>query len=180
MDEQDRMKTFLLAGVFLAACALPAAAAESGYTLRATDLRARPFVDAPTIATLPERTAVEIATRQGAWMEIKTREGSKGWIRMLSVRLGNPDQKASGGNILSAIGVGNRPRPQTTATVTTGVRGFSEAELKDAKPNPAEVDKMESFAADKAQATAFAANGKLGARQIAYFDEQGKPVEKKK
>jgi hypothetical protein len=174
------MKSFLLAGVMLAAAAFSALAAESGYTLRATDLRGKPFVDAPVIASLPERTAVEIATRQGAWMEIRTREGIKGWIRMLSVRLGNQDQKASGGNILSAIGVGNRPRPQTTATVTTGVRGFSEAELKDAKPNPAEADKMESFAADRAQAAAFAASGKLGARQIAYFDEQGKPAEKKK
>ncbi len=175
------MTRFFLALAIALAAAAPAAAVESGYTLRPTELKDKPFVDAETVATLPEKTQVEIVTRQGAWMQVRTKDAkSQGWVRMLSVRLGDPNQKPGGGNILSAIGVGSRTRPQTTATVTTGVRGFSEEDLKGAKPNPAEVDKMESYSADPAQSEAFAQSGKLAARDVAYFDETGKPLGKKK
>ena len=161
---------------------LPAAyAAESGYTLRPTELKDQPFLDAATVVTLPEKTKVEIVTRQGAWMQIRTSDKQQGWVRMLSVRLGSPDQKPrSGGNLLSAIGIASRPRPTTTATVTTGVRGFSEEDLANAAPNAAELAKMKGFAATAVDAQQLAAQGKLQSRQIAYFDADGKPLKEKK
>jgi len=160
---------------------LPAAyAAENGYTLKATELKDKPFLDAVTVVTLPEKTPVEITTRQGAWMQIRTKDKQQGWVRMLSVRLGNPDQKPrGGGNLLSAIGIGNRPRTSTTATVTTGVRGFSEEDLAKAAPNAAELEKMKGFAATAADAQQLAAQAKLDRRQIAYFDADGKPLKEK-
>jgi len=161
---------------------LPAAyAAESGYTLKPTELKDQPFLDAVTVVTLAEKTQVEIVTRQGAWMQVRTKDKQQGWVRMLSVRLGNPDQKSqSGGNLLSAIGIASRPRPTTTATVTTGVRGFSEEDLANAKPNAAEVEKMKSFAATTAETAKLAETVKLTATRIAYFDEGGKPLKEKK
>jgi hypothetical protein len=160
---------------------LPTAySAESGYTYRATEVRARPFLDAPVVITLPELSRVEILNRQGAWMQIKTRSAQQGWVRMLSVRLGNPDQKPKGGNLLSSIGIASRPRPATTATVTTGVRGFSAEDLAKAEPNPAEAEKMKGFAAKPAEAKAFAESGKLAPRTVAYFDADGKPLKDKK
>jgi hypothetical protein len=165
------------------ACLLPqpvVQAAETGYTLRATELKAKPFLDADTLATLAEKTTVEILTRQGAWMQVKTAEAKQGWIRMLSVRLGNPEQKPRGGNLLSALGVGNRPRPVTTSTVTTGVRGFSEEDLANAQPNGAELEKMKSYAATAADAGKLADGGKLETRPLAYFDENGKALKDKK
>jgi len=170
---------------FLAAFALliaSAYAAETGYTLKATELKDKPFLDAATVAMLPEKTVVEIVIRQGGWMQIKTADAKQqGWVRMLSVKLGSPDQKPqSGGNLLSALGIGSKPRPSGTSTVTTGVRGFSEEDLAEAKPNAAEVEKMKSFAATSAQAVKLAESGKLEARQVAYFDERGKPIKVKK
>lgn len=161
---------------------LPAAyAAESGYTLRPTELKDKPFLDAATVVTLPEKTQVEIVTRQGAWMQIQTKSNQQGWVRMLSVRLGSPDQKPrAGGNLLSAIGIASRPRPTTTATVTTGVRGFSEEDLAKAAPNAAELAKMKGFAATAADAQQLATQGKLDPRQVAYFDADGKPLTGKK
>jgi hypothetical protein len=155
-------------------------AAETGYTIKATELKAKPFLDADTLATLAEKTTVEILTRQGAWMQIKTAQARQGWIRMLSVRLGSPDQKPQGGNLLSALGIGSRPRPATTSTVTTGVRGFSEEDLANARPNVAELEKMKSFAATSEQAGKLADSGKLQMRPLAYFDESGKPFREKK
>lgn len=161
---------------------VPAAdAAENGYTQRPTELKDKPFLDAVTTVTLAEKTQVEIVTRQGAWMQVRTRNNQQGWVRMLSVRLGSPDQKPrGGGNLLSAIGIASRPRPTTTATVTTGVRGFSEEDLAKAAPNAAELEKMKGFAATAADAMQLAAQGRLEPRQIAYFDSDGKPLKEKK
>ncbi len=161
---------------------LPAAyAAESGYTLKPTDLKDKPFLDAVTVVTLPEKNQVEIVTREGAWMQVRTKDKQLGWVRMLSVRLGSPDQKPqSGGNLLSAIGIASRPRPTTTATVTTGVRGFSEEDLVKAVPNPVEVAKMKGFAATAADAQQLAVQGELEQNEIAYFDAAGKPLKDKK
>ncbi len=156
-------------------------AAETGYTLKSTDVRDKPFFDATTVATLPEKTVVEILLRQGGWMQIKSTDGKQGWIRLLSVALGSPDKKPqTSGNMLSALSLGSRPAPSTNSTVTTGVRGFSEEDLAKAKPNPAEVEKMKSFAATKEEARALADSGKLWVKQVAYFDEKGKPLKVKK
>ena len=176
------MKFLLRVIAVLAMLTATAYAAEIGYTLRATEVKDNPFLDANTVATLAEKTTVEIVTRQGAWMKVKTTDAKQqGWIRMLSVRLGSPDQKPqSGGSLLSALGIGSRPRPSTNSTVTTGVRGFSEEDLANAKPNAAEVEKMKSFAATPEEAAKLAASGKLAATQVAYFDENGKPLKEKK
>jgi hypothetical protein len=175
------MKTLARLIALLALLIPTAYAAETGYTLKATEVRDKPFLDATTIVTLPEKATVEILTRQGAWMQIKTADARQGWIRMLSVRLGSPDQKPpSGGNLLSALGIASRPRPATTSTVTTGVRGFSEEDLANAKPNAAELEKMKSFAATTAEAAKLAESGKLAATSVAYFDELGKPLKEKK
>jgi hypothetical protein len=162
--------------------AVPAAyAAETGYTLRATEVKDKPYLDAQTVVTLPEKTTVEIVARQGAWMQVKAKDLKSGWVRMLSVRLGSPDQKTqSSGNLLSAIGIGNRPRTTSTSTVTTGVRGFSEEDLAKATPNPAEVEKMKGYSATPVDAGDFAKAGKLAAQDVAYFDENGKPLKVKK
>ena len=176
------MKTLLRLAALLAWLIPAAYAAETGYTLKATEVRDNPFLDANTIATLPEKTVVEIVTRQGAWMKVKTADAKQqGWIRMLSVRLGSPDQKPqSGGSLLSALGIGSRPKPSTNSTVTTGVRGFSEEDLANAKPNAAEVEKMKGFTATPEEATRLAESGKLAATPVAYFDENGKPLKENK
>ena len=168
--------------VCLLACLIGGAhAAETGYTLKATEVKDKPFLDASTLLNLPEKTIVEIVTRQGAWMQIKTADAKQGWVRMLSVRLGKPDQKAqSGGNLLSALGIGSRPRPATTSRVTTGVRGFSEEDLANAKPDAGELEQMKSYAVTSEEATKRAASGKLSARTVAYFDETGRALKEGK
>jgi uncharacterized protein YgiM (DUF1202 family) len=175
------MKTLLRLAVLLAWLIPSAYAAETGYTLKATEVKDKPFLDANTLVTLPEKTTVEIVTRQGAWMQIKAADVKQGWIRMLSVRLGTPDQKPqNSGSLLSALGIGSRPNPSTNSTVTTGVRGFSEEDLANAKPNAAEVEKMKSYAATSGEVVKFTESGKLAAKPVAYFDENGKPLKEKK
>jgi hypothetical protein len=52
--------------------------------------------------------------------------------------------------------------------VTTGVRGLDAEQIANAQPNPAELAKLEKFAADRDAAAGFAAQGKLSATAVAY------------
>lgn len=167
-----------LAPVLLTAAA---AQAETGYTLRAIDLKAKPFLDSDNVAKLPDKAELEIVTRQGPWMQVKTKDQKLGYVRLLQVRLGGAVTAADPGGYvpLPATGASSSSRPATTATVTTGVRGFSEEELKASQPNKAEYEKMKGFAATPEQAAAYAAGVKLAARAVPFYGEDGKALKDK-
>ena len=174
----DRMRRLWWLVMSVAAVlAAPAWAQETGFTLRETDVKAKPFLDAELLAKLPEKTPVTVLVRQGGWMQIKAGE-TQGWVRMLSLRLGNPDPKKNDTSFLVAIT--RSSRPSANPTVTTGVRGFSEEDLKAAKPSPEEVAKMESFAVPPAGVAQFAVAGKLVAQRVAFVKADGKPEKDKK
>jgi len=152
-------------------------AAEVGYTLRAIDLKAKPYLDAETLAKLAERAEIEIVTRNGPWMLVKTKGKQTGYVRLLQVRLGSSTSSGEQGGWLPPAGIETASsRPTTTAATTTGVRGFSEEDLKAAQPNKAEYEKMKTFAATPQQASAFAGQAQLGTRVIAYYAEDGKAI----
>lgn len=169
-------------GIALAAGWLLCSAAfaqEAGYTLRATEVKARPFLDAENVGQLPEKAQVSILTRQGGWSQVRAGD-TQGWVRLLSLRFGNIDPKKNQ-TALAATTIGfGRPRPGAGPTVTTGVRGFSEEDLKAAKPNPDEVKKMEGFALPAAAAAQYAAAGKLVAQTVPYVEADGTLAKVKK
>jgi hypothetical protein len=158
-----------------ASWAAAAAAADTGYLLKAADLKSKPFLDADTLVRLPEKTALEIVAREGPWMLVKA-DGKQGYVRLLQVRLAVSD------SMLAAAPAAARPGPSaarpagTAPIVTTGVRGFDEQGLKDAEPDPAAFALMVSFAASKGQAQQFAQASPLAARAMPYYGVNGKPV----
>lgn len=141
-------------------------AAEPASVIRPTELKKDPATDADTVATLAENTAVDAGERRGAWTRVKTPAG-EGWVKMLALRYG-----AAGGAKQGDSGVSqlfNVARTGSSGTqVTTGVRGLDESQLVNAKPNPAELAKLNTFTADKATANSFAAEGKLMPAAVAY------------
>lgn len=141
--------------------------AEPATTTRSTELKAQPTSDAITLATLPEKEKIETIKRQGAWIQVKSADGKIGWLRMLSLRLGNSESQKTTSGLGSLLGFG---RSTTTGgTVTTGVRGLSEEDLENAKPNPAELEKMEKFSVNKTQAKRFATSAKLQSQDLEYL-----------
>jgi hypothetical protein len=168
----------LLPGLLLlsAACCAPALAAETGTLLRNADLKARPFLDAETVAKLPERAAVEVLARQGPWMQVRY-NGRQGYVRMLQVRLSLSDTAlARAPAAVSAVPAVNRPSSGSSPMVTTGVRGFDEQGLKDAEPDPEQFQQMVDYAVSAAHAHQFAQGSQLTARQVPYYDQAGAPV----
>jgi hypothetical protein len=154
----------LLAVSWLAAG--PALAGDAGVVLRATDLRAEPFRDAKTVGALERGEAVEILDRQGGWFRVK-RATSAGWIRMLSVRRGEP--RKGGDDVAGLLGLASGRAGTGQVVSATGIRGIREEELKAAKYDEAQVQKLETFTASRAAASEFAASGKLVARKVPYL-----------
>jgi Bacterial SH3 domain len=140
--------------------------AEPATVIRATDLKQQPASDAATVASLPENTAVEALERKSGWTRVKAESG-EGWVRMLSLRFGGATAPKPGASGLTQMF--NVARTGTSGTqVTTGVRGLDAEQLATAQPNPAELAKLEKFAADRDAAESFAAQGKLSAKPVDY------------
>lgn len=144
-----------------------AAAAESAFTVRATELKKEPYIDAETVATLPDQARVEILRRQGGWTQIKAQSAAQGWVKMLSLRLGDGAARKGDSGVASLLSVARSGSSGTT--VATGVRGLSEEDLKNARPNPEELQKMERLAATPQDARKFAASANLGGQPIDYL-----------
>lgn len=159
----------IIAIIFLFLHVGAAYAAEFGYTMRSTELKDAPFSDAKTLATLPEKTKVEIISRQGAWLQVK--EQQQGWVRLLSLRTGEGRMIGGDSGLKSLINLGLGRSGNTGVTVATGVRGLSEADLKNARPNPQELEKLRQLTIPPAEAQKFASSAKLTAQQINYLPE---------
>ena len=167
------MKPILFALCLGMLSATVAQAGEIAYTVRATELKAKPFADAETLLKLNEHGKVEIVSRQASWMQVKTGE-TTGWVKMLSLRLGSGEaQKKSGDGGLGAL-FNVAATGSSGSTVTTGVRGLSEENLKNARPNPQELEVMQNYAASEQDAIDFAKAGKLAKQQMGYLSAPSK------
>jgi hypothetical protein len=109
---------------------------------------------------------VEVLERKSGWTRVKAQPG-EGWVRMLALRFGGTAPAKPGATGVTQLF--NVARTGSSGTqVTTGVRGLDAEQIANAQPNPAELAKLEKFAADRDTAADFAAQGKLSATPVAY------------
>lgn len=146
-----------------------AALAEPGSVTRATDLKERPFLDAATIARIAADSKVDIQSRQGAWAQIRTGDGKSGWLKVLNLRSAAASNGGSGlggvGQLLNVARTGS-----SGSTVTTGVKGLSAEQIKNARPNPQEVARMKSFGINAQEAQRFAKTSQLQPQTVAAIE----------
>jgi hypothetical protein len=155
----------------LAALAAPAPAQDGGYAVRKTEIKSEPFTDASTVGSLAEKAQVRVVARQGGWMRVESQAAS-GWVRMLSIRMASGGDSRSGDSGVGALFNVARTGSSGTA-VATGVRGLDKEQIQNAKPNPAELEKLSGFRAAKGDAERFA-DGKpaLKAQSVEYLPEK--------
>jgi uncharacterized protein YraI len=147
-----------------------APAQETGTALKADDIKAEPFKDANTIGQIAKGERLEILARQSGWLQVKA--GSKrGWVRMLSVRRGQAAGTDVGKEVGGIAGIATGRAGTGQVVSSTGVRGLSEQELKDAKFDAAQLQRAEAQAVGAPDAKAFAAQGQLAAQQVAFLPE---------
>ena len=141
--------------------------AEPATLVRASDLKAQPASDAPTVTQLAVDAAVDAGERTGGWVRVKTASGAEGWVKMLALKYGGPGVARKGDSGLTqAINVARTGASGTQ--VTTGVRGLDETDIQAARPNPAELKKLEGYAESKQGSASFAESGKLQAQRVEY------------
>jgi hypothetical protein len=157
----------------LLSLAASAWAQDQAFTNRATELKDHGAADAKTVASLAADTSVKVVSRAGGWTQVDA-NGQKGWVRAFHLRFPVTVEKASsGGNpfsaLTSALGGGRSAEKATIAT--TGIRGLSPEDLKNASPDTAALAKAQSYRANKDAAERFAREGKLASVNV---DEGGK------
>jgi hypothetical protein len=141
-------------------------AAGTAYTIRPTELKAKPYTDAQTLTTLPPRTRVEVLARQASWTQVKSTSFS-GWVKMLSLQLESNVQKRGDNGLRSLFNVASTGR--SSSTVTTGIRGLSEEQLKNSKSDPQALQAAKRYAVNRDAAQRYAAEGKLHAQSVDYL-----------
>ena len=141
--------------------------AEPATLVRASDLKAQPASDAATLTQLAAEAPVDAGERNGGWVRVKTQAGAEGWVKMLVLRYGGPGvAKRGDSGLTQAINVARSGASGTQ--VTTGVRGLDETDINTARPNPAELKRLEGYAESKDASSRFAESGKLKAQRIEY------------
>ena len=163
----------------IAACAgmllmVAGVGAEPAYTVRPTELKAKPFTDAATLAKLAQSAPVDVMERQASWMQIRA-AGTTGWVKMLSVRFDQINSASRAGTTNSNLGVlFNIAQTGSGGSVaTTGVKGINEEALRNPRPNPAALQQMHTLNTSAAEAESFARTGKLARTSMNYVAAPG-------
>lgn len=144
-------------------------ATEMGTALKADSVRAEPYADAKTTGNFARGDKLEILTKQGAWLKVKTAR-TTGWVRLLSVKRGNL-AKSNGAAGVLGLASGRAGTGQVVAT--TGVRGLGEEDLKAAKFNEAEIKALEANTVSVEQGQQFASAASLKALKLPYLPKPG-------
>lgn len=174
-------KSSAASGVEVAEAAAPAKSASAApkmaptpaVTTRDTELKEKPFLDAKTLKKLPKNTAVAIIDREGGWFNV-TSGGTQGWVRLLHISSQPPGTSgAASDELKSAVNIATGRAGSGNIVATTGIRGLSEEQLREAKPNAEEERRLEGYAVSSAQAAAYARANKLERRQISYLPAPG-------
>lgn len=153
------------------------AADKTAVISRDTNLFAKPFKDAETLAELPTSTAIVILMRKGGWYQVKTAE-TQGWVRLTHVRL---DRKANAkqddgdniGELLTGLATGREKSDQVTTA--TAVKGLSEEELRNAQPDIDALNALDNFAVDAQENE----QSGLETRSRDYLDADGQVIKAK-
>jgi len=161
------MKRFSLLALLLGFATVTALAAERGVMRYSADLMAAPFRDAKVVTNLKEKQGLEVTERKGAWLNITTSDRKfKGWVRLHQVSVGD-------GTLTQVRNTGRSGSSGLVAT--TGIRGLQAGQLKDAKPNEAELQKLNSYRVDEAQARQHASERGLKNAQVSELPDPNAP-----
>lgn len=167
-------------------------AEDKGYILRTTNLYKNPVGSSAVVGQLKSGTRVDVIDRKSGWRLVFHADKTlTGWVRRYQLRTGTAaefeqaEKETDSGSFLSGLlsitrkvtgflntedkssnntatlGVRGRSAP-----ATIGVRGLSESQLKAAKPNFEQLQKMKLYASSENRINRFAINGKLRARNV--------------
>ncbi len=179
------IRNLLRSGLLMLVLLLPAAASQDGVMVRSAAVYADAKSTSHKVGKLTAGTRVTLFSRKGGWQEVfAEQQETIGWVRSYQVRPGNFEAAASietsadSRGFLSGLAsfsrkassfFNTRSGSTSSGTATIGVRGLSEAEIKSAQADFAELEKMSTFASNDKRAQTFARDGRLEPQSVAHI-----------
>ncbi len=157
-----RVIRMLLILLFAVSPAMAAPAQESALVIRATDLKAQPFIDAANVAPVTANQPVTIIQRRGGWANVQA-NGKTGWLRTLNLRL------APGTSGAPARGASSLRTGSSGKTVTTGVKGLDEEQIRNATVDREQLAALGTLGVTEGDARAAAAGKRLSENKLGYL-----------
>ena len=163
------MKTFLIPAAALVLCVAAASAwAAPGTVLRNEKLYSQPSASAKVAGSVAKGARVNILAKQGGWLRV-TSGKTTGWIRLLSVRAGAGGLGRAGlGDVVGAATTKSDP---SRVVAVAGLRGLNEEDLKQAKFNADELERLEALKVTTMQARNHAGQSGLVAVKVPGLPE---------
>jgi len=149
------------------------AMAETGSLLRDDTLRAAATTSASEVGKVAKGASLEILTKQGGWLQVRA-GNQTGWVRLLSVRRGEAGQGNARAELSGLVAIGTTRSDPNRVTGTLGFRGLGEEDLKLARYNERELQRLLGYAEDKSGAQRFARKRGLEARNVDYLPDPAK------
>lgn len=179
---KDLVGLFILLPLLFA----PVHADEQGVVVRLAPVHASASVSSDRIGQLSAGTRVSLFSREGGWQEIFSEDPAlTGWVRIYQVRGGSyaaqpqvVEKAEDSRGFLAGLASFSRKASgyftqdsgtTSSGTATIGVRGLSESEIKSAKADFEELEKMEKFASKTRRMGRFTSEGELQASQVPYI-----------
>ncbi|MCA1979116.1 MAG: SH3 domain-containing protein [Thiobacillus sp.] len=163
-----KIRTIPLLMLLLSAPAL----AATGTVLRNDKLYAQPSATATAAGSVSKGENVTVLAKQGGWLRVSAGR-STGWIRLLSVRVG--EGGLGGAGIGDVVGAATTKSDPSRVVAVAGLRGLNDEELKQAKFNADELDRLDALATPAAQARNFAAQAGLAAANVPALPKPASP-----
>ena len=157
-----------VATLLLCAMAAPALAAP-GTVLRNEKLYSQPSATSTVAGSAAKGASVNILTKQGGWLRV-TAGKATGWIRLLSVRVGEGGLGGAGlGDVVGAATTQSDPTRVVAVAGLRGLndRGLNDENLKQAKFNADELARLDALKVTPGQAKSFASQSGLIAANVA-------------
>lgn len=161
------MKTSLIPAAALALFAASAWAAP-GTVLRDESLYSQPSAGSTVAGNVARGASVNILAKQGGWLRVSAGK-STGWIRLLSVRVG--EGGLGGAGLGDVVGAATTKSDPSRVVAVAGLRGLTDEELKQAKFNADELARLDAWAVSAAQAENFARQSGLVAVNVPNLPE---------
>jgi len=139
-----------------------------GQVIKKTTLLKQPSYQSESAGSVAAKENINIQKRKSAWYLISTdkivQKGQvSGWVSMLNVRFIATAKREGELGVASLFSSATN---DSLPTVSTGVRGFDENDLKNAKADLKQLILLNTYAVSTGAAARFAQQGKLQANKI--------------
>ena len=162
-------------------------ASEKGLIVRPSKIYNHATSSSKSVGKINPGSSVDIIDSKSGWKRIfYVEESLTGWVRSYQIRTGtaavvakDKEDSESGGFFsglasisrqVSRLFNSDRVNASNSRTATMGVRGLSEAELKAAKPDLNELNKMKQYVSSPNRVNDFVREGHLGALDVSLLE----------